>query len=584
MSSHADDDPLPHDDLHHQQLPQQRMTGFVIITLPPHDRPDLGKTITAFTISSDAPTSPPDRFPDHADTVDGPPRRTPPMRLPIRGRILGSSDPRSIFGLLGLLLVGAIVLGSFYQDGLVELRKLYGEDDDESGKKETFVFPLFPKYGAKRGDVEFRLGKFVGWNGEEKFLSLVADDRKVSGLVGIKDVADSSSSSSAVFPVRGNVFPDGLYYTYMLVGNPPRRYHLDVDTGSDLTWLQCDAPCRSCGKGANPLYKPKRSKIVMPRESLCKEVQKSEATPYCDTCQQCDYEIAYADHSSSLGVLARDELSLETTNGSMATLNTVFGCGYDQQGLLLNALARTDGILGLSRSRVSLPSQLASLGVINNVIGHCLTESANGGGYLFFGDELLPDSGVTWISMRKMPPSLNFYETGIRRMIYGNSPLSLGGDDSDLGRLIFDSGSSYTYFTKEAYFSLLASLKEVNSSGLVQDVSDPTLPVCWRANSPIRSISEVGNVFKTLTLQFGSKWWILSSKFYIPPEGYLVISDKGHVCLGILDSSGILDGSTNILGDVSLRGKLVVYDNVNQRIGWTQSNCLRPRRKQQNRL
>lgn len=45
-------------------------------------------------------------------------------------------------------------------------------------------------------------------------------------------------------------------------------------------------------------------------------------------------------------------------------------CAYDQQqGLLLNTLAKTDGILGLSRAKVSLPSQLASKGIIKNVVG-----------------------------------------------------------------------------------------------------------------------------------------------------------------------------------------------------------------------
>jgi hypothetical protein len=39
-----------------------------------------------------------------------------------------------------------------------------------------------------------------------------------------------------------------LYYVAMNIGNPPKPYFLDVDTGSDLTWLQCDAPCRSCNK------------------------------------------------------------------------------------------------------------------------------------------------------------------------------------------------------------------------------------------------------------------------------------------------------------------------------------------------
>lgn len=37
-----------------------------------------------------------------------------------------------------------------------------------------------------------------------------------------------------------------LYYMQLLVGNPARPYFLDIDTGSDLTWLQCNAPCSNC--------------------------------------------------------------------------------------------------------------------------------------------------------------------------------------------------------------------------------------------------------------------------------------------------------------------------------------------------
>lgn len=32
------------------------------------------------------------------------------------------------------------------------------------------------------------------------------------------------------------------YQVVLNVGQPPRPYFLDVDTGSDLTWLQCDIP------------------------------------------------------------------------------------------------------------------------------------------------------------------------------------------------------------------------------------------------------------------------------------------------------------------------------------------------------
>lgn len=36
------------------------------------------------------------------------------------------------------------------------------------------------------------------------------------------------------------------YYAQINIGHPPKPYFLDPDTGSDLTWLQCDAPCVHC--------------------------------------------------------------------------------------------------------------------------------------------------------------------------------------------------------------------------------------------------------------------------------------------------------------------------------------------------
>ncbi|KAJ1384319.1 Xylanase inhibitor, C-terminal, partial [Sesbania bispinosa] len=329
--------------------------------------------------------------------------------------------------------------------------------------------------------------------------------------------------------------------------------------------------------GAHVPYKPARSNIVPSMDSLCLEVQKNQRNGYDEIFQQCDYEIQYADHSSSLGVLIRDDLHLMTTNGSKTKVNFVFGCGYDQEGLLLNTLAKTDGIIGLGRAKVSLPYQLASKGLIKNMVGHCLSNDAVGGGYMFLGDDFVPYWGMTWVPMA-YTHTTDLYQTEILGINYGNRLLSFDGH-SKVGKVVFDSGSSYTYFPKEAYSDLVASLNEVSGMGLIHDDSDPTLPICWQANFPIKSVKDVKDFFKTVTLRFGSKWWILSTLFQIPPEGYLIISNKGNVCLAILDGSNVNDGSSIILGDVSLRGHLVVYDNVNQRIGWERADCGMPSRR-----
>lgn len=571
--------------------PQVR--GFVIITLPPPDNPSLGKTITAFTISTNTtgtiPQTPTQTqtetqqqqpLPHHNNNDPQDPRPpqqpesvpNPQVHLP---RTVSRSfifNPRKLLAFLGITLLALVLYGSVSSPIVQDLRD--SEDDDEDDKPGSFLLPLFRKWRTPQKGLELKLGSFVDMD-KGDLVSLIEDgvgDPKTNNLLASNKKVDASS----ILPVRGNVYPDGLYYTYILVGDPPKRYFLDIDTGSDLTWIQCDAPCISCAKGANALYKPTKHNILPPKDSLCMEVQRHQAAGYCQSCRQCDYEIQYADQSSSVGVLARDELHLLMENGSWTNLNLVFGCAYDQKGLLLSTLAKTDGILGLSRSKVSLPSQLARKGIIKNVVGHCLTIDG-GGGYLFLGDDFVPQWGMAWVSMLN-GLSMDFYHSEIMKMNYGSRRLRLGVPGSSVGPVIFDSGSSYTYFLQQAYSDLVASLEEVSGSGLIQDTSDLTLPICWKAESPIRSVKDVKHFFKILTLQFGSTWWIGSTKLQIPPEGYLIISDKGNVCLGILDGSKVNDGSTIILGDISLRGKLVIYDNVKHKIGWQPSDCIRSRK------
>ncbi|KAJ7969679.1 Aspartic proteinase Asp1 [Quillaja saponaria] len=546
-----------------------QLKAVVIISLPPPDNPSLGKTITAFTISDSSPSEQSQQT-HEAETNHNnqevqdhhlPFQPNPPNpQLQFSFRNLSLSSPIKIFGLLGISFFALLLCGSVYTDTFRELR-----DSENDRELVSFLFPLFPKLSIRgQQDNELKLGRFTD----------VGTTQRSTGTNKLVALKAATVDSSSIFPVRGNIHPDGLYFTHVLVGSPPKRYFLDIDTGSDLTWIQCDAPCTSCAKGAHALYKP-RENVVSSEDSLCMAVHKNIKVEYFERSQQCDYEIQYADHSSSLGVLVRDELHLQVSNGSATMSNFVFGCAYDQQGLLLNTLAKTDGIIGLSRAEVGLPSQLASKGTIKNVVGHCLSNHAVGGGYMFLGDDFVPSWGMAWVPMLNSP-IVNSYHAKIHGINYGNSRHSLGGQSSKEGLVIFDSGSSYTYFTEEAYLDLVASIKEVSRLGFIEDVSDTTLPICWQASFPIRSVKDVNHFFKTLTLQFGSSWWIRSTKFQIPPEGYLIISPKGNVCLSILDGSNVHDGSSIILGDNLLRGYLVVYDNVNQKIGWRQSDCVMP--------
>lgn len=72
------------------------------------------------------------------------------------------------------------------------------------------------------------------------------------------------------------------------------------------------------------LYKPNNNALNC-FEPLCISLHPI-TNHHCKSADdQCQYEIEYADHGSSLGVLVNDHVPLKLTNGSLATPRIAFG-------------------------------------------------------------------------------------------------------------------------------------------------------------------------------------------------------------------------------------------------------------------
>ncbi|CAJ1951871.1 unnamed protein product [Sphenostylis stenocarpa] len=186
------------------QFPQ--IKGVVIISLPPPDNPSLGKTITAFTFSD--PSSPQPsllqqsnqhqtHLNDH-NNIDPPIHRYPSNpQLSFSLRRFFHGTPAKFFSFFGVLLFALFLYGSVSSTITQELRGPKNDDDDD-GKPGSYFFPLYPKFGVLgQKDLKLQVGKLVR---KEKFLTQRKDG------VGSEAVAVDSSS---VFPVSGNVYPDG---------------------------------------------------------------------------------------------------------------------------------------------------------------------------------------------------------------------------------------------------------------------------------------------------------------------------------------------------------------------------------------
>ncbi|KAL4272353.1 hypothetical protein GQ457_13G021600 [Hibiscus cannabinus] len=366
--------------------------------------------------------------------------------------------------------------------------------------------------------------------------------------------------SSFLFPVTGNVYPLGYYSISLTIGNPPRVFELDIDTGSDLTWVQCDAPCTGCTKSIDRLYKPNKHILVSCEHPSCGVVHFPDS-PQCEKPDdQCDFEINYVDHGSVLGVVVSDVLTLRFMNGSRIRLHLTFGCAYDikNPGPYNPPGA---GVLGLGNGKASLLSQLRGFDLTRNVLGHCL--SGKGGGFLFLGDDLVP-SGMSWMPM--LANSKN-YLSSPAEVLFDGKPTGIKGL-----KVVFDSGSSYTYFDFQVYGAVLDLVRRGLNGKPLDTVQDKALPICWKGTKPFKSVQDVKNYFSTLTLSFPDTPVI---QLELQPEAYLIVTEDGNACFGILNGTEAGLGDSNIIGDISLIDKMVVYDNEKQRIGWISANCNR---------
>ncbi|KAI4997630.1 aspartic proteinase Asp1-like [Hordeum vulgare subsp. vulgare] len=374
--------------------------------------------------------------------------------------------------------------------------------------------------------------------------------------------------SSIVFELHGDVYPTGLFYVTMNIGEPAKPYNLDVDTGSPLTWLECNAPLKSTHKGPHEPYRPTRTNLVPCEDERCVAVHRDLGLAHDCTQNphQCDYVLRYKDGESSLGVLLIDQFSLTTNNENRPYL--AFGCGYDQEGgqEARAGPVEVDGVLGIGRGTGDLVSQLRQQGIITqHIFGHCL--GVRGGGFLFFGGDRVPSAGVTWVPMAQNVRS--HYSPGAATLnlnVQLEYPVSVEPMPT-----IFDSGSTYTYVHMDTYARLISAVAVTLESSSLTKAHDDALPECWEENELIQSVDNVKNKFKPLEFTFGHG--VNQATMEIPPENYIVVTQNGKVCLGILNGSQIGLDRLNLIGGNIMQNHIMIYDNERARIGWVRTSC-----------
>ncbi|KAJ8542312.1 hypothetical protein K7X08_017178 [Anisodus acutangulus] len=364
------------------------------------------------------------------------------------------------------------------------------------------------------------------------------------------------------FKLYGNGLPTdaALYYTRISIGTPPKDYHVQVDTGSDILWVNC-AGCEGCPTKSDlgidlMSYDSKASttgKTVKCDEEFC-----MLNTPYsdCKAGMPCDYQVSYGDGSNTAGFFVKDDIQFDQVSGDLKTTSMngsiAFGCSSKQNGDLGASTQAVDGILGFGQASSSVISQLAAAGKVKKIFAHCL-DGKNGGGIFTIGPVVHPK-----VISTPLVPDAPHYNVLMKGIEVGGQALDVPGSTMT----IIDSGTTLAYLPNKVYNSLIDKLMERQPQlniGLVEGTFH-----CFDYSG------KIDDGFPVVTFRFADS---LSLTVY--PHDYLFQIKETKWCIGWQDSGmQTKDGKEiTLLGDLALSNKLVVYDVENQTIGWTEYDC-----------
>ncbi|KAF8393937.1 hypothetical protein HHK36_020139 [Tetracentron sinense] len=116
-----------------------------------------------------------------------------------------------------------------------------------------------------------------------------------------------------------------LYFTKIGIGTPAKDYYVQVDTGSDILWVNC-IQCSRCPVKSDlgiklTLYNPKGSasgKMVTCDQNFCTDTYDGQI-PGCTANLPCQYNVLYGDGSSTAGYFVQDFVHYDRVSGNLQT-------------------------------------------------------------------------------------------------------------------------------------------------------------------------------------------------------------------------------------------------------------------------
>ncbi|MCL7038315.1 hypothetical protein MKW94_004431 [Papaver nudicaule] len=275
------------------------------------------------------------------------------------------------------------------------------------------------------------------------------------------------------------------YVVSYQIGTPRVDTYSVLDTGSDLTWLQC-RPCDNCYRQEIPIYDPRKSTSYAKigcNHDFCKPDYHSA----CDKDGICRYQIGYGfGHGQSQGTLSTETFTFvyqsENKTGLIPVYPVPFGCGTNNSFPYLNDSrpVRVPGVFGLNKAPLSWLYQL-SIGRFS----HCLVpKDWHQTSMLRFKDDAIITNETTPMVNNGQFRTANYY-VSLEGISVGKTRLNIPKGTFELkpdwsGGVIVDSGSGTTHLPSAAFDPLVTELVKRIKLERVSPPPGSSIGLCYR--------------------------------------------------------------------------------------------------------
>ncbi|KAG1327347.1 Aspartyl protease family protein [Cocos nucifera] len=358
----------------------------------------------------------------------------------------------------------------------------------------------------------------------------------------------AGSLASVTVPNRVGISFSTLDYVVTVgFGTPEKHFTVIFDTGSDISWIQCQPCAGGCYAQNETLFDPSQSSTYA--NISCSSADCLSFGSACDASLTCFYSVQYGDGSYTVGFLARETLTLTPSN---VLTKFDFGCGESNKGLF----GSVAGLVGLGRGEASLASQAAR--VYGGVFSYCLPPRVSSTGYLTLGASG-PSPNVKFTPMLTEPAAPSFYFVELIGLSVGGKNLSIPSSTfTDVGTII-DSGTVITRLPSSGYSALRDEFRrQMANYSMAPPLS--IFDTCYNFTGVVSvSLPPVGLLFSGgVTLD-------------VDPSGILYVVSMSQACLAFAGNDD--PSSISIIGNMQQQTYDIVYDAARGMIGFGEGGC-----------